>query len=67
MYAYRISKKYAKEGEMNMEKDVVKEEKVKELFINEKSYQQLKKKMCKTDDYFSLEELKKYTNNGKYF
>lgn len=25
MYAYRISKKYAKEGEMNMEKDVVKE------------------------------------------
>ena len=25
MYAYRISKKYAKEGEMNMEKNVVKE------------------------------------------
>ena len=28
MYAYRISKKYAKEGEMNMEKNVVKEEKM---------------------------------------
>lgn len=28
MYAYRISKKYAKEGECVMEKNVVKEEKM---------------------------------------
>ena len=27
-------------------------------FINEKTYQQIKKEMCKSDDYFTIEELK---------
>ena len=41
-------------------KDVVLDEVKKELkFINEKSYQQIKKELCKTDDFFTLEELKK--------
>ena len=38
-----------------MEKDVVKEV----TFIKEKSYQQFKKDMCKTNDYFTLEEWEK--------
>ena len=32
------------------------------IFINEKSYQQIKKEMCKKDDYFTVEELE---NIGK--
>lgn len=28
------------------------------LFIDEQSYQQFKKEMCKTNDYFTLEEWK---------
>ena len=27
------------------------------IIIDEKSYQRIKKKMCKTDDYFSVDEL----------
>lgn len=34
-----------------MEKDV--------LFIDEQSYQQFKQEMCKTNDYFTVEEWKK--------
>ena len=47
-----------------MEKDIVKDVVVKELnftnefFIEEEKYQQLKKKMCKEDNYFNLEEVK---------
>lgn len=26
------------------------------IFIDEKSYQQIKKEMCKTDDFFTLKE-----------
>lgn len=29
------------------------------VVINEKSYQQIKKKMCKTSDYFTIKEWKK--------
>lgn len=29
------------------------------VFIDEESYQQFKKDMCKTDDYFTIEEWKK--------
>ena len=29
------------------------------VFIDEESYQQFKKNMCKTDDYFTIEEWKK--------
>lgn len=29
------------------------------VFIDEESYQQFKKEMCKTDDYFTIEEWKK--------
>ena len=29
------------------------------VVIDEQSYQQFKKDMCKTDDYFTLEEFKK--------
>lgn len=29
------------------------------VVINEESYQQFKKDICKTDDYFTLEEWKK--------
>ena len=29
------------------------------IFINEQSYQQIKKEMCKTSDYFSVSEWKK--------
>ena len=28
------------------------------VFIDEESYQQFKKNMCKTDDYFTIEEWK---------
>lgn len=28
------------------------------IYIDEKSYQQLKNKMCKSDDYFSFDEVK---------
>lgn len=38
-------------GEMYMEKEV--------LFIDEQSYQQFKQEMCKTNDYFTVEEWKK--------
>ena len=38
-------------------KNVVKDVVIEKVFIDEKSYQQLKKKMCKSNDYFSLEEL----------
>lgn len=31
------------------------------VVIDEKTYQQIKKKMCKTDDYFSIEEWKELT------
>ena len=47
-----------------MKKDIVKDDVVKELnftnefFIEEEKYQQLKKKMCKEDNYFNLEEVK---------
>lgn len=45
-------------------KNVVKDDVLKELnfanefFIEEEKYQQLKKKMCKEDNYFNLEEVK---------
>lgn len=29
------------------------------IFIDEKSYQQIKDNMCKTNDYFTIEEWKK--------
>ncbi len=39
--------------------DVVKDEVIKELnYIEEKKYQQIKQKMWKEDDYFSIEEIK---------
>lgn len=42
----------------NVVEDVVFDEVIKELrFIDETSYQQFKQGMCKTDDYFSFEEL----------
>lgn len=31
------------------------------VIIDEKNYQQIKKDMCKTDDYFSTKEWKKFT------
>ena len=31
----------------------------KTIFINEKSYQQFKKDMCKTSDFFTIKEWKK--------
>ena len=37
-------------------KDVVLEE---TIFIDEKTYQQIKKNMCKKDDYFTEKEFKK--------
>lgn len=30
--------------------------------INEKTYQRIKKEMSKKDDYFSLEDMKQFTN-----
>ena len=45
-------------------KNVVKDDVLKELnfadgfFIEEEKYQQLKKKMCKEDNYFNSEEMK---------
>ena len=47
-----------------MEKDIVKDVVVKKLnfvekfFIEEEKYQQLKKKMCKEDNYFNSEEMR---------
>ena len=39
--------------------NVVKDEVIKELnYIEEKKYQQIKQKMWKEDDYFSIEEIK---------
>lgn len=35
------------------------------LFIDEKTYQQMKKVMCKGDDYFTSEELKNLQNIPK--
>lgn len=29
---------------------------MEKLIVNEKTYQQIKKDMCKTDDYFTIEE-----------
>ena len=48
-------------------KKVVEDEIVEELFIDEKSYQQLKKKMCKSNDYFSLEEINNIQKMEKDF
>ena len=42
-------------GKMYMEENVVEEI----FFIEEEQYQQIKKEMCKTDDYFTIEEWKK--------
>ncbi len=45
-------------------KNVVKDDALKELnftekfFIEEEKYQQLKKKMCKEDNYFNSEEMR---------
>lgn len=36
-----------------------KEEIIKEDFIDEKNYQQMKKKICKKDDYYTIKEWKK--------
>lgn len=48
--------------------NIVEKEIMKELnFINEKDYQQVKKKMCKSDDYFSLEEWKILTEKINTF
>lgn len=45
---------------MNVEKDVVLEGIKKEaVFINEETYQQIKKDMCKNDDYFTQKEFEK--------
>ena len=30
------------------------------IYIDEESYQKLKKEMCKSEDYFYLDEIKKY-------
>lgn len=43
-------------------KDVVLDEVVKEIFINEKVYQQIKNKMCKADDYFNVIQWKEMKN-----
>ena len=39
-------------------------EKIVDLFIDEKSYQQIKIKMCKSDDYFTLSECYKLRSCG---
>lgn len=45
---------------INVEKDVVLDEvKKKIIFIDENTYQQIKKDMCKNDDYFSEKEFEK--------
>lgn len=33
-------------------------------YIDEESYQQIKKNMCKTNDYFSEKELSSYTSRN---
>lgn len=48
---YKIYKRGS--GLYNMKDIILKET----IFINEESYQQIKKKMCKKDDYFSEKEL----------
>lgn len=40
-------------------KDVVLDEVKKEMFIDEETYQQIKKDMCKNDDYFTEKEFEK--------
>ena len=45
---------------MNVVKDEV-------IYIDEKSYQQLKEKLCKKDDYFYIDEIKEYSLEWEYF
>ena len=50
-----VISKFTKEGVYK-----VKEIELKEIqFIDEESYQQIKKSMCKNNDYFTEEEIKK--------
>ena len=45
---------------MNVKKDVVSDEVRREVvFIDENTYQKIKKDMCKNDDYFSEKEFEK--------
>lgn len=52
---FGVDYKFYKRGSglYNMKDIILKET----IFINEESYQQIKKKMCKKDDYFSEKEL----------
>lgn len=34
---------------------------MEKLFVEEKMYQQMKKEMCKSDDYFTIKELNQIT------
>lgn len=44
----------------NVEKNEVLEKVKKEqIYIDEESYQHIKEKLCKKDDYFTLEEIEK--------
>ena len=46
-----------RDGLYNMENVVLKET----MFIDEESYQQIKKNMCKKDDYFTKKELENFS------
>ena len=37
------------------------------IYIDEESYQQLKKELHKEDDYYNMEEIKRYSLNWGYF
>lgn len=54
---YKIYKR--RDGLYNMKEILLKETR----FIDEKSYQQIKKNMCKKDDYFTEKELEKFSVN----
>lgn len=34
------------------------------MYIDEESYQQIKEKMCKTDDYFTEQDIKTWCNSS---
>ncbi len=45
-----------------MKNVVENEEMIVEEIVDEKAYQQIKKEMCKTSDYFTIEEWHKLCN-----